>query len=147
MPTKENKTAEKTFDIDDAMVDIAASIYVALGHLDNLYSSVNPAIVWNETDEVREARRIAGELKIVIDNLQNTEGGLTYEMIDREIDRLSRLYASVHPAIVWNETDAVREARRISSEVEYIKNKLIDIKALGHKIDVYYAEAEPGSEV
>ena len=42
--------------------------------------------------------------------------------------------------------DAVREARRISSEVEYIKNKLIDIKALGHKIDVYYAEAEPGSE-
>ena len=82
-----NKTAEKTFDIDDAMVDIAASIYVALGHLDNLYSSVNPAIVWNETDEVREARRIAGEVKFIV-------------------------------------------------------NKLIYVKELGRKIDEYYAETE-----
>ena len=142
----EIKKAETTFDIDDAMVEIAASVYVTLSRLSNLYASVHPAIVWNENAGVREARRISSEVKTVIDNLQNTEGGLTYETIDREIDRLSRLYASVHPAIVWNETDAVREARRISSEVEYIKNKLIDIKALGHKIDVYYAEAEPGSE-
>ena len=135
----------ETFDVDDAVIKLAASVYVTLGRLDRLYRSVNPAIVLYENDSVREARRISTELKTVFNNIQNTEGGLTYEMIDREIDRLSRLYASVHPAICWNETDAVREARRISSEVEYIKNKLIDIKALGHKIDVY-AEAEPGSE-
>ena len=137
-----NKTAEKTFDIDDAMVDIAASIYVALGHLDNLYSSVNPAIVWNETDEVREARRIAGELKIVIDNLQNKEVELTYDMLDVEIARLDNLYSSVNPAIVWNETDEVREARRIAGEVKFIVNKLIYVKELGRKIDEYYAETE-----
>ena len=56
--------------------------------------------------------------------------------------RLNNLYASVHPAIVWRETDSVREARRISAEVEFIKNKLIKIKELIHKIDEYYAETE-----
>ena len=90
--TNEIKTTGTTFDVDDAIAELAISTLAVFGRLDNLYSSV-------------------------------------------------------HPAIVWNETDAVREARRISSEVEYIKNKLIEIKALGHKIDVYYAEAEPGSEV
>ena len=73
----EIKKAETTFDIDDAMVEIAASVYVTLSRLSNLYASVHPAIVWNENDAVREARRISAEVKTVIDNLQNTEGGLT----------------------------------------------------------------------
>ena len=132
----------EAFDIDDAMTEIAASVYATLSRLSNLYTSVHPAIVWHENDAVREAQRISAEVQTVIDNLQNTEGGLTYEMIDREIDRLSRLYTSVHPAIVWHENDAVREALRISSEIEFIKNKLIYIKELGHKIDEYYAENE-----
>ena len=135
---KEIKKIE-TFDVDDAVIKLAASVYVTLGRLDRLYRSVNPAIVLYENDSVREARRISTELKTVFNNIQNME-------LDGGIDRLSRLYASVHPAICWNETDAVREARRISSEVEYIRKRLIDIKELSQKIDVYYAEAEPGSE-
>lgn len=83
---KEIKKIE-AFDVDDAVIGLAASVYVTISHLNDLY-------------------------------------------------------ASVHPAIVWNENDAVREALRISSEIEFIKNKLIDIKALGHKIDEYYAENE-----
>ena len=130
----------EAFDVDDAVIGLAASVYVTISHLNDLYASVHPAIVWNENDAVREARRISSEVKTVIDNLQN--GELTYDLLDREIDRLSNLYASVHPAIVWNENDAVREALRISSEIEFIKNKLIDIKELGHKIDEYYAENE-----
>ena len=130
----------EAFDVDDAVIGLAASVYVTISHLNDLYASVHPAIAWNENDAVREARRISSEVKTVIDNLQNMEGELTYDLLDREIDRLSNLYASVHPAIVWNENDAVREALRISSEIEFIKNKLIDIKALGHKIDEYYAE-------
>lgn len=139
---KEIKTTGTAFDVDDAVIALAASVYVTRSHLDDLYASVHPAIVWCENASVREARRISSELKRVIDNLQNMEVGLTYDLLDREIDRLSNLYASVHPAIVWNETDAVREALRISSEIEFIKNKLIDIKALGHKIDAYYDENE-----
>ena len=130
----------EAFDVDDAVIGLAASVYVTISHLNDLYASVHPAIVWNENDAVREARRISSEVKTVIDNLQN--GELTYDLLDREIDRLSNLYASVHPAIVQNENDAVREALRISSEIEFIKNKLIDIKELGHKIDEYYAENE-----
>ena len=132
----------EAFDVDDAVTGLAASVYATISRLSNLYASVHPAIVWNENDAVREARRISSEVKTVIDNLQNMEGELTYDLLDREIDRLSNLYASVHPAIVWNENDAVREALRISSEIEFIKNKLIDIKELGHKIDEYYAENE-----
>ena len=138
MMTKEIKTTETTFDVDEAMAELAVSVYATLGRLTDLYASVNPAIVWRETDEVREARRIAGELKIVIDNFQNTEVELTYDGLDREISRLSNLYASVNPAIVWRETDEVREARRIAGEVKFIVNKLIYVKALGHKIDDFY---------
>ena len=139
--TNEIKKIE-AFDVDDAVIGLAASVYVTISHLNDLYASVHPAIVWNENDAVREARRISSEVKTVIDNLQNMEGELTYDLLDREIDRLSNLYASVHPAIVWNENDAVREARRISSEVKTVIDNLVDIKALGHKIDEYYAENE-----
>lgn len=65
------------------------------------------------------------------------------------LDRLSNLYSSVHPTNVWNENDDVREARRISSDVEFIKNKLIsevefikneliNIKISIHEINAYY---------
>ena len=85
--TNEIKTDGTTFDVDDAMTDLAVTILVVVSRLDNLY-------------------------------------------------------ASVHPAIVWNENNAV-EARRISSEVEFIKNKLIGVKKLIHEIDAYYdAETE-----
>ena len=136
--TNEIKTTGTIFDIDDAMTDLAVSALVVRTRLNNLYSSVNPTIVWNENDTVREARRISAEVKTVIDNLQNnTEVGLTDDLLDREIDRLNNLYSSVNPTIVWNENDTVREARRISAEVEFIKNKLIHIKTLIHEIDAY----------
>ena len=140
--TNEIKTTGTTFDVDDAIAELAISTLAVFGRLDNLYSSVHPAIVWNENADVTEARRISAEVKTVIDNLQNMEGELTYDLLDREIDRLDNLYSSVHPAIVWNENADVTEALRISSEIEFIKNKLIDIKALGHKIDAYYDENE-----
>ena len=58
------------------------------------------------------------------------------------VGRLDNLYASVHPAIVWNTNASVKEAMRISSEIEFIKNKLIKIKTLIHEIDAYYDETE-----
>ena len=85
--TNEIKTTGTAFDVDEAMAELAASVYATLSRLTNLYASVNPAIVWNETDEVREARRIAGEVKFIV-------------------------------------------------------NKIIYVKELGHKIDEYYAETE-----
>ena len=139
MTKNEIETTGTAFDVDTSMAELAASVFAVTGRLNNLYASVHPAIVWRETDSVREARRISGEIKSAIDNLKV---GLTDDVLDREIVRLNNLYASVHPAIVWRETDSVREARRISAEVEFIKNKLIKIKELIHKIDEYYAETE-----
>ena len=81
------KTTETSFDVDDAMTDLAVATLVVVSRLNNLYSSV-------------------------------------------------------HPAIVWNESASVKEARRISSEVEFIKNKIIDVKKLIHEIDAYYDETE-----
>ena len=133
------------FDADLAMVDIAGAIYVAVSHLNNLYVSIHPA-VWHENDAA-EAKRISAEVKSIIDNLQNTEERfvlfeeLPYDLLDREIDHLNNLYSSIHPDIVWHENDAA-EARRISSEIEFIKNKLIYIKALGYKLDAYRDENE-----
>ena len=142
MMTKEIKTAETTFDIENAMTVLRLSIISAHGRLNDLYASVNPKIVWYENASVKEARRISAAIKTVIDNLQNTEG-LADDVLDREINHLNDLYASVNPKIVWHENASVKEARRISSEVEVIKNKLIYIKALIHEIDAYYdAETE-----
>ena len=135
----EIKTDGTTF--DDAMADLAVATLVVVSRLNNLYSSVHPAIVWNESASVKEAMRISAVIKTVIDNL-NTEVGLTDDVLDNEINRLDNLYSSVHPAIVWNESASVKEARRISSEVEFIKNKIIDVKKLIHEIDAYYGETE-----
>ena len=140
MMTKEIKTPETTFDIENAMTVLRLSIISAHGRLNDLYASIHPAIAWHENAYVREARRVSAELKIVIDNLQNTEIGFTDDVLDREIVRLNDLYASIHPAIAWHETSDVKEARRRSKEIEYIKNKLIYIKALIHEIDAYYDE-------
>ena len=156
MTKNEIETTGTSFDViaaitNDAITNLTFHTLAALATLDrlsNLYSSVHPTNVWNENDDVREARRISSEIKTVIDNLQNTEG-LTDELLDREIDRLNSLHSSVHPTNVWNENDDVREARRISSDVEFIKNKLIsevefikneliNIKISIHEINAYY---------
>ena len=145
---KEIKTTETEFDVDLAKADLVFTCIQCRSRLNILYTSIHPAIVWHETDAVKEARRISAEMKIVIDNLQNMESlylnfeRLDYDLLDIEIDRLNNLYTSIHPAIVWHENDVVKEARRISAEVESVRNTLIDIKALGHKIDAYYDKDE-----
>lgn len=94
-------------------------------HLNALYASV----------VYPEEAFISSEIKAVIDYYKNIEGETACYGLSIVADRLTYIKAWAHYA---NES--------IEIEVEYIRKRLIDIKELLHKIDVYYAEAEPGSE-
>ena len=61
------------------------------------------------------------------------------------LNRLDRLYASVHPAIVLYENDSVREARRISTELKTVFNNIQNMELDGgiDRLSRLYASVHP----
>ena len=102
-----------TNNIEKTLISLDRSV---CRHLNDLYASVYP-----------EEAFISSEIKAIINYYKNIEGEKACYGLGVVIDRLTYILAG-------NES--------ISTEVEFIKNQVINIKTLLHKIVAYCGETD-----